>query len=50
MVVKQKEKDLIEAIRVLNKARKVMNNDYNELEDYVNKLFNELIENNEIGA
>lgn len=50
MVVKQKEKDLIEAIRVLNKARKVMNNDYNELEDYVNKLFNELIENNEIGG
>lgn len=50
MVVKQKEKDLIEAIRVLNKARKVMNNDYNELEDYVNKLFNELIENNETGG
>lgn len=38
MVVTQKEKDLIEAIRVFNKSK------VKELEDYVNQLFAEMME------
>lgn len=38
MVVTQKEKDLIEAIRVFNKSN------VKELEDYINQLFADLME------
>lgn len=38
MVVTQKEKDFIEAMRVLKKSK------VKELEDYVNQLFTEMME------